>query len=166
MVGAMESSDLSESDNLDDMSDIDVIRAMGMAGARNPLGAALWRLKFTQDGSVAHDVVQMLEGELRRSKWGPVINWQDARKVVMQVLDHYIDGNCRACGGKGHLPGTNVQTLMDEDCGYCHGTGQRELPKMPGRDEAARWLRGLIDQKEYETGAAVGRRLSSQLGLW
>lgn len=156
----MESSDLGEADNLDDVADIDVVRAMGMAGAKNPLGAALWRLKYAQDGSVAQITVELLEKELRRSKYAPIVNWQDARKVVMQVLDHYLDCNCKVCGGRGHLTiDGNVQVLQEADCPHCGGTGERALPDMPGRNEAAKWVRGLILQKEFETDAQVMRRL-------
>ena len=51
------SSDLSEAKTSDFVADVDVIRACGLVAKNNPIGLALWRLKFTKDTAEIKPVI-------------------------------------------------------------------------------------------------------------
>jgi hypothetical protein len=132
----------------DEIGDVDLIRAMGMAGASNPLGTEVWRWLYNKDRQsmlrVAEALVEM---------GNPVV-------VVHRVLVHMDSDVCPACLGRGYavVPGTPM--LSDDLCVECRGAGRREI-----QGDAERALVDLIKRLEREIGAALMQKLSARMDL-
>ena len=132
----------------DEIGDVDLIRAMGMAGASNPLGTEVWRWLYIKDRQsmlrVAEALVEM---------GNPVV-------VVHRVLVHMDSDVCPACLGRGYavVPGTPM--LSDDLCVECRGAGRREI-----QGDAERALVDLIKRLEREIGAALMQKLSARMDL-
>ena len=96
IVSAQTSSNLGES-LVNDLGDIDVVRACGMAGQSNPLGLSIWRWRYAGD-----------EREL----------WK------MRVLHHLANDVCKVCLGRGYGVIENTPVLNGEQCTECRGEGR------------------------------------------
>lgn len=139
--------DLGEA-HLEEVGDVDIIRACGMAGQSNPLGLAIWRWRFGGDNRAAFEVAKGLVEK----------GW--AEPLVYRVMTHLIDDVCGHCEGRGYklLPGLPV--LSDELCLHCQGTGRKPLKGAEERD-----LLEAIARLEREIAASIMRRLAREMDL-
>jgi hypothetical protein len=145
MTRAQESKNLGEVP-VNEIGDVDLIRAMGMAGASNPLGTEVWRWLYNKDRQSMLKVAEAL------------VEQGHAVVVVHRVLVHMDSDVCPACFGRGYkvVPGTPM--LSDEECVECKGAGRREI-----QGEAEQALVDLIKRLEREIGVALMQKLSSRL---
>lgn len=143
---AQMTANLGETRNVEDVGDVDVIRACGMAAQSNPLGLSIWRWRVGGD-----------QREIFAVARGLVALGHDAA-LVATVLGHLADDICRPCGGRGYqlLPG--VPVLSDELCGCCRGTGRRPLEEAEARD-----LLETIARLQGEVAASIMRKLSREM---
>ena len=141
---------------LEEVGDIDIVRACGMVGAKFPLGVSLWRLKYAADSrefrSVLDGLVQMFE-----KRWG---DNADASNAVAAVVRHWLDDVCHSCNGLGYKPVIGAPMLSDEMCEVCGGSGRSKLPRT---DEPALWLQDTIARMEREVAAAIMKKISADL---
>lgn len=137
--------DLSEV-GVEDIGDVDIIRACGMVGQGNPLGLSIWRWRYGGDQREMFAVARGLIDEGH----DPVL--------VTRVVSHLANDVCKHCEGRGYemLPG--VPVLSDEICVHCQGTG-----RAPMHDEKARDLVEKIARLEREVAAAIMRKLARQM---
>lgn len=157
-IGSAQLSDDLGEVGLEEIGDVDIIRACGMVSVRHPLGTRLWRLKYSGDhtelGAVVRELTQML-----MRKGLPVDN---PLQLVVRVVKHWLDDVCPSCLGRGYdvLPGTPM--LSDVMCKTCEGEGRLKLPV---NDEAARWVAETIARMEREVASAIMRKLNADLDL-
>lgn len=152
---AQSSKDLGEAE-LEEVGDIDIVRACGMVGAKFPLGVSLWRLKYAADAREFRAVIDGLTSMIEK-RWpdeGPLVS------TVAAVVRHWLDDVCHACNGLGFKPLPGVPVLSDEACEVCEGTGRLKLQRA---DEPALWLQETIARMEREVAAAIMKKLNSTL---
>lgn len=137
--------DLSEA-GIEEIGDVDIIRACGMAAAKNPLGLAIWRWRV---GGDQREIFTVARGMIEEGF---------DRKLVGRVLSHLANDVCQHCKGRGYdtVPGTPM--LSDELCGHCQGTGRAPLA-----GEAEKVLVERIAQLERQIAAAIMKKLSRQM---
>ena len=131
---------------LEDIGDVDIIRASGMSGQANPLGMSIWRWRYGGDVRAMFTVAKGL------------VEMGHAPELVGTVLSHLSNDVCPHCSGRGYelLPGAPV--LSDDMCMHCHGTGRKPLV---GMEENA--LADTISRMEREIASAIMRKLSRQM---
>lgn len=131
---------------VEEVGDVDIVRACGMAGQANPLGLSIWRWRYGGD-----------QRELFHVAKGLIDAGHDSI-LVARVLGHLADDVCKPCEGRGYelMPGTPV--LSDTLCVHCQGTGRRPL-----EGEAERELAEKISRMEREIASAIMRRLAREL---
>lgn len=141
---------------LDELGDIDIVRACGMVGAKFPLGVSLWRLKYSGDSREFRSALDGL-AEMMEKRWAEGV---DVTDVVVQVVKHWLDDVCHACNGRGYemVPGAPV--LSEKQCGVCGGEGRVKLPRT---DEPAQWLQEQIARMEREVAGAIMRKLAADV---
>lgn len=142
IVSAQTSSNLGES-LVNDLGDIDVIRACGMAGQSNPLGLSIWRWRYAGD---TREVWKVAEGLVAQGH--PAL-------LVMRVLRHLEDDVCKVCMGRGFGLIEDAPVLNDQQCIDCRGTG-----RIPIQGEAEHALAEKITSLEREVAASIMRRLA------
>lgn len=132
----------------EELGDVDIVRACGMAGQSNPLGLSLWRWRYGGDN---REVVVVARG---------LVELGYSIELVSRVLKHLAHDTCPHCRGRGYqlLPG--VPVLSDVQCVHCDGTG-----KTPLAGEAERDLMEAIARMEREIASAIMKRLATQLDL-
>ncbi len=139
------------------LGDVDYIRAAGMVAQKNPIGMALFRLKYSEIVEEAmfcrNELIKLMmdRRRLARSK---------AVSAVEKVLVHYLGDRCDHCGGTGYqlIPGT--PTLSDTACPVCKGAG---VVKLVTKSEDELWLQGQIAMMESEAAGAVMRKLRDSM---
>jgi hypothetical protein len=154
---AQDSANLGES-AIDELADIDIIRACGMVGAKFPLGVSLWRLKYSGDSrefrSSLDGLVQVFD---RRWPGHP-----EGSDTVVTVVKHWLDDVCHACHGRGYETVPGAPVLSEKQCGVCNGEGRLKLPRT---DEPAVWLAEQIAKMEREVAGAIMRKLAADMEL-
>lgn len=86
----------------------------------DPLGIALWRLKWAYDpGAYAESVTLLVQ---RSRKVGE--HHDDITRLCQTVLLEWMDENCNTCGGRGHMVHAGTPHAS-HDCPTCGGTGMR-----------------------------------------
>lgn len=114
---AIRSTNLSWSES--GLSDIEYLTARGMSCFE--LGAALERLKFSQDYSVYERCVELTSDKFQRRARRPA-----RRSLVTAALREYLNDQCVACGGRGLIAlGDNASI----NCMDCKGGGLRNYDK-------------------------------------
>lgn len=139
--------DLSEV-GLEEVGDLDIIRACGMAGQSNPLGLSIWRWRY---GGDMRELFHVAKGLIERG--------HDSA-LVARVLGHLADDVCKPCQGRGYevVPGTPM--LSDILCMHCHGTGKAPLSGEPEKE-----LAETIARLEREIASAIMRKLARAMDL-
>lgn len=131
---------------VNEIGDIDLVRACGMAGVGNPLGLAIWRWRYAGDTRevfrIAEALIAMGYGEL----------------VVYNVMHHLSKDVCPVCHGRGFSIIKGTPVLSDEICLDCRGAGRKEL-----RGEAETKLAAEITRLEREIAAAIMKKLARQI---
>lgn len=148
---AQNSQDLGEV-GLDDVGDIDIIRAMGMIAQTHSLGISLWRLRYS---GAMRELGTVLAGLSSLA----TLNGRDPQAVV-PVLQHWLRDVCPACKGRGYpMLTAGAPVLSDDPCSACDGSGRRALDL--GAD--ATWLLEQIASAERVAAAAVMRKLANDM---
>ena len=139
--------DLSEV-GVEEVGDVDIVRACGMAGQSNPLGLAIWRWRYGGDQREMFAVARGL------------IEMGHEQPLVARVLAHLANDVCGHCEGRGYkmLPG--VPVLSDEICVHCQGTGRAPLAGERERD-----LLEAIARMEREIASSIMRKLAREMDL-
>lgn len=145
-IGSAQGSDDLGEAGLEDVGDIDIIRACGIIGRHNALGLALWRWRFGGD----HRELPYIASRL--------VALGHAEDLVVRVLRHLADEVCRECQGRGSsvVPGTPV--LSGVPCEACKGGWKVPLV---GEPEAA--LADEIARYERRAAAAIMTKLGRRL---
>ncbi|CAB4159618.1 hypothetical protein UFOVP715_47 [uncultured Caudovirales phage] len=144
MTRAQESKDLGEVPS-NEIGDVDLVRAMGMAGASNPLGTEVWRWLYNRDKQSMMRVAEALVGQ------------GYAVVVVHRVLVHMDSDVCPACFGRGYKVVPNTPMLSDELCVDCKGVGRKDI-----QGEAEQALVDVIKRLEREIGTALMQKLRNE----
>lgn len=128
---------------IEEVGDVDIIRACGMAGQGNPLGLSIWRWRY---GGDQREMFHVATG---------LIDLGHESTLVAKVLSHLADDVCRHCQGRGYevVPGTPV--LSEVLCMTCHGTG-----RLPLTGELEKNLAETIARLEREIASAIMRKLA------
>jgi hypothetical protein len=158
IIKAQGSSNLA--DKPEGLGDVDVIRAVGLTGAKSPIGVSLWRVKYQGDRNEVVRLAQMLTELALKRSWAATE--AEALPLVNRVLMHYLDDLCGHCSGRGFklIPGAPV--LSDEMCLDCAGQGR--LPMEKATDGAVALLDAMA-RMEKEVAGAVMRRLATEMEL-
>ncbi len=133
---------------LEEVGDVDIIRACGAAGQKNPLGLSIWRWRY---GGDQRELFHVAKG---------LIDLGNPAELVARVLGHLANDVCLPCNGRGYEAVPDTPMLSDEICVHCQGTGRAPLV-----GEAERGLVETISRLEREIAAAIMRKLSRQLDL-
>ena len=141
---------------LEEIGDVDIVRACGMVAGKQPLGMSLWRLKYGGDHREMGPAVAGLVGMMVRRGW----HGDEIPALVVAVLRHWLDDVCPSCLGRGYdvMPGSPM--LSDQPCDACKGEGRLPLPV---RDEPALWLVETIARLEREVAGAIMAKLNSEI---
>lgn len=131
---------------LEDVGDVDIIRACGMAGQGNPLGLSIWRWRYGGDTQSMFTVARGL------------VDLGHEPELVGTVLSHLANDVCPHCSGRGYETVPNTPMLSDDLCVHCHGTGRKPLV-----GEAEKALAETIARLEREIASAIMRKLSRQM---
>jgi len=144
---AQESSDLGEV-HTDEIGDVDIIRACGMAGVSNALGLSIWRWRVARDN---RELRPIFEG---------LVALGHPQETVIEVLTHMSNDVCQQCAGRGYfvIPGTPM--LSDDVCPECRGAGRRT---MTGAQELV--VVELIEQFQRQVAGEIMRRLNTEMDL-
>lgn len=133
---------------LEEVGDVDIVRACGMAGQANPLGLSIWRWRY---GGIQKEIFHVAQG---------LIDLGHDDKLVAKVLGHMADDVCRPCEGRGYEVVPDTPMLSDVICVHCQGTGRAPLV-----GDAERALAEVIARLEREIAGAIMRKLSRQMEL-
>jgi len=125
---------------VNEIGDIDLVRACGMAGASNPLGLAIWRWRYAGDTREVFHIAEAL------------VEMGNSPLVVYNVMHHLAKDVCTVCHGRG------APVLSDEICLDCKGAGRKEL-----KGEAETKLAAAITRMEQEIAAAIMKKLARQI---
>jgi len=132
----------------EELGDIDIIRACGMAGQSNPLGLSIWRWRYAGD-----------RAEMSKIAVGLVDRGHDSF-VVFRVLSHLANDVCPACLGRGFAAMQNAPVLTDDLCVDCQGTGRKAIE---GEKEKA--LIEVIMGLERDVAGRIMQKLARDLDL-
>jgi len=131
---------------VNEIGDIDLVRACGMAGAANPLGLAIWRWRYAGD---TREVFRIAEA---------LVDMGHEPLVVYNVMHHLSKDVCPVCHGRGYNVIKGAPVLSDEICLDCRGAGRKEL-----KGEAETKLAAAITRMEQEIAAAIMKKLARQI---
>ena len=146
---AQDSRDLGEV-GVEELGDIDVLRACGMVGQANPLGLAVFRWRYSAADREVPYIARALVEE----------HGFEAH-LVYRVMLHLSDDGCEACGSTGYQMLPHAPIRGDVPCASCGGTGR---VAMRGDDE--RDLVEYLARLEREAGAAITRKLARETAEW
>jgi len=144
---AQTSSDLGDVP-VDEIGDIDVIRACGMAGQDNPIGLALWRFKYADDRREVFYLASQL-----------IVMGYD-RRLVVKVLKHIANDRCDDCEGRGYQVIPDTPILSDEVCPACQGSGRKTI-----EGEAERDLVEYLASLERMVAGNIMKKLATDMEL-
>ena len=86
----------------------------------DPLGIAIWRLKWIYDRSTFETAIDLLADRIEVRKAGA----QGMRKRVAQVaIEEHLNDLCSVCGGRDHIVADSMR--VSSECGACNGSGHR-----------------------------------------
>ena len=148
------SGNLSEAKTADELADVDVIRALGMIAANNPLGSAIWRVKYAQVESLLPYVVEsLIELAVRL---GIAETFDEAREALGRVIPYWLDDTCHECEGRGYMVVPGTPMLSDKACRACSGRGRLFHDSENKIDQ---FLLDELSREEATVSIAVWRRL-------
>ena len=148
------SDDLGEARNVQDISDVDIIRACGLVSTTLPMGISVWRLKYCKDVREIKTVMNYLidycmEEKLTETK-------KRAREIVKTTVKYWFDPICDNCNGLGYLKVTGAPMLSDNPCLVCKGSGQVKLTM---DDKAAEEVLQHLNKLERVTASQIFTKL-------
>lgn len=115
VAAAINSSNLAPCDIRE--TNVDRIGALAFA---DPLGGALWAIKYAGEARAFKDVLDLL---VRRSK-----RVCGDFKICRTALVEWLDDLCNACGGRGSLLASDTAPVRQ--CETCHGSGKRKVSEV------------------------------------
>jgi hypothetical protein len=130
---------------VNEIGDVDLVRACGMAGVSNPLGLAIWRWRYAGDTREVFKIAEAL------------VELGNEALVVYNVMHHLSKDVCPSCQGRGYGVVKGTPILSEDVCLDCHGVGRREL-----QGDAERKLAATISRLEHEIAAAIMKKLSRE----
>lgn len=158
--------------------DIDRVMAFALAAIRDPLGAALLRLKFLDSAGVYEKTVALLVSKTVR----PGENRRAMKRVCERVLNEWYYDLCTSCGGRGSIVVEGTPHAR-HSCTACSSSGRQPVsihgrcaylgvspkayskwePRL-SRVEGAlyRAERALVEELAAKLGRASGRRASGK----
>lgn len=142
---AQHSRDLGEV-QVDEIGDVDIIRACGMAAASNPLGLRVWRWRYNGDHRELPHIAEVL------------IEQGYAMGVVGRVLMHLSGDVCPACHGRGYKLVEGTPMLSDDICLSCHGVGRKPIE---GEKEGE--LVEYLARLERDIAGAIMKKLAHEI---
>ena len=147
-IGTAQHSSNLEEVPIEELGDVDIVRACGIAGVDNPLGLSIWRWRVGGDQRELSGIRRML------------VERGHNDETVMAVLVHMNDDVCHPCSGRGYevVPGTPM--LSDDVCQSCRGTGRLA---MNGREELV--LVEVIEAQQRIVASDIMRRLNREMDL-
>lgn len=137
---------------LEEIGDVDIVRATGMVAQSHPLGVSLWRCRYAGDMRELPTVLTGLMDLAGRHGRDP--------EVVPRVLHHWLRDVCGQCDGRGYSVIEGTPTLSDDLCPSCEGSGRAPLPQATAD---ALWVLEQIAAAERLTAAALMRKLALDL---
>ena len=148
------SDDLGEARNIEDISDVDVIRACGVVANKHPIGLSVWRLKYSKDIKEIKKVINYLTEWCMKEKLTETK--ARAKEIVKTTIKHWFDPICDNCNGLGYLKVTGAPMLSDQACMVCKGSGQIKLPL---DDKAASEVLHHLNKLERVTASQIFTKL-------
>lgn len=149
-------------------TDADTIIAAGAAGAREPLGIAWWRAKYSNDRHAYRHTQSLLM--LRVSHVARRRRWGESPKVLKllagKVMAWATWGVCPACMGRGHPALDGLPNVLSDDlCHVCHGDGHTSIesavpPELVGR---AKDIAQLLAEADQAVDAVMWARLGQRV---
>jgi hypothetical protein len=140
---------------------------VGALGFADPLGGALWRLKYARERKQQPRAVYLLARRSRSVAREEGLRW----RLCWLVVDEWLDDCCESCGGRRFLVATTAE--VTRVCPVCQGTGvkrhsDQSRMRLLGFDAATyrKWegrLTGL-HQKLADADSRVWRQVARQLG--
>ena len=145
ITSAQTSKNLQET-QVDEMGDIDIIRACGMAGQSNPLGLSIWRWRYAGDHSESYKIaMELVERGFEVT-------------TVHNVMVHLAKDVCPFCFGRGFDTMRNAPILSDNMCVECQGTGRKPL-----RGDKEKALADLMMNLERDVAHRIMQKLARQI---
>ena len=141
---AQHSRDLGEV-QVDEIGDVDIIRACGMAAASNPLGLRVWRWRYNGDHRELPHIAEVL------------IEQGYAMGVVGRVLSP-SGGVVQHWDGRGYKLVDGTPMLSDDICLSCNGVGRKPIE---GEKEGE--LVEYLARLEREIAGAIMKKLSHEI---
>ena len=145
--------DLGESRNIEDIADVDVIRACGIIANKHPMGLSVWRLKYSKDTREITKVMKYLIEWVLSEKL--VEDNNAASDLVKASMKHWFDPVCDNCNGLGYLKVTGAPMLSDHACSVCRGTGQIKID-----DEIVKEVLQHLNKLERITASQIFTKLN------
>jgi hypothetical protein len=115
----------------------DTVAAAAMSGRREPLGHALWRIKYASDRTAYRKAQSLLclrvANLARRRKWAE--SPKALRLLAHQVFAWSVFGVCPVCIGRGlrlmaEPLADGRAVLADDSCPSCHGDGVTPIERV------------------------------------
>jgi hypothetical protein len=125
-----------------------------MIAANNPLGSAIWRVKYAQVESLLPYVVESLS-ELA-VRYGKAENVNEAREALARVIPFWLDDTCHECDGRGYMVVPGTPMLSDKACKACSGRGRLFHDSEKKIDQ---FFLDELSREETDFSTAVWRRL-------
>lgn len=148
------SDDLGESRNIEDIADVDVIRACGVVAHKYPIGLSVWRLKYSKDSREIKKVMRHLVEWVEDKKL--VEDRKQAFEIIKRTIKHWFDPICDNCNGLGYLKVMGAPMLSDHPCSVCNGLGKL---KLASEDKIGREILEYLDKLERVTASLIFTKL-------
>ena len=148
-------------------TDADTIAAAGMAGAREPLGVAWWRAKYSNDRHAYRHTQSLLM--LRVAHVARRRRWPESPKVLKllagKVMAWATFGVCPACMGRGRPTIDGAPVLVDDLCPVCHGDGHVSIERAVDAKHVGRAkdIAQLLAEADQQVDAAMWARLGQRV---
>lgn len=143
--------------------DVDSLAAVAMS---TELGSMLFRVKFANDHTSYVKLAQTWEWEVK--KRAALAQWPIHIKdetVAKTSLKHWLNDLCPACTGKGVQKKAFEETLSDDPCEVCEGTGKRPVECEPRIKEYVEQMVYAMDEAAVVAGKAAIAKLADEADL-
>lgn len=143
--------------------DTDSLAAVALS---SEFGSMLFRVKFANDSTSYVRLAEEWEWEVK--KRAAVDGWPVHIKdavVAKAALKYWLNDLCPLCNGKCLKKHEFVDTLSDEPCDLCEGTGKRPLEADRHNYRYVNEMVGLLDSVAIRAGAVAMKKLARDMDL-
>lgn len=143
--------------------DTDKLAAVALSGH---LGSMLFRVKFANDATTYIGLAEAWEWEVK--KLAAIDRWPEHIKdatVAKAALKYWLNDLCPACGGKCFQKHEFVDTLSDDPCDLCEGTGKRPLEVEHRIYRYVNEMVGLLDSMAIRAAGVAMKKLAHDMDL-